>query len=488
MKRRLVGGWVVRWTGAAHEVLEGACVVLGGDRVEFVGFPDDPRCPPADEDVHLPGRLISPGLVNLHCIANVDLQPLRIDVTGVGFPKSVAWFESGEQVLSDDQLRTSARFAVASLLRNGSTTFAGVTTMASKRFEDPQVEPIALAQAAMDLGARGYVGHNFQDHSRYHDAEGREHLLFDAEAGREGLRKAVALVEWLAESGGDRVNGFLFPYTTETCSDDLLRTAGQVAADLGVTLRSHFAQYPKEALGGFERTGKSPVERMEGLGLLGPATTLTHAIFLRGHPDIGHGDAAQDLKLLADSGTNVAHCPVVFSRRGELLRSFDSYRRAGINIGLGTDTVPADIVGEMRIGATMAKVAEGDAGAGSARDFFHAATVGGATALGRNDLGRLAPGAKADVSVFDLRSLQLGVIDCPIKALVHYASGADAEHVFVDGSWVVRDRDVVAVDDEALLQAAQSLWGDYKEGLAARDPQCRPADKLYPPAYPVRAR
>jgi cytosine/adenosine deaminase-related metal-dependent hydrolase len=453
-----------------------------------VGFPHDPACPGVDEDVNLPGRLISPGLINLHCIANVDLQPLRIDVTGVGFPKSVAWFEGGEQVLSDEQLRVSARFAVATLLRNGSTTFAGVTTMASKRFEDPQVEPIALAQAAMELGARGYVAHNFQDHSRYHDAQGKEHLLFDAEAGKAGLSSAVALVEWLAEAGGERVKSFLFPYTTETCSDELLRTAGRLAADLGVTVRSHFAQYPKEALEGLERTGRSPVERMADLGLLGPATTLTHAIFLRGHPDIGHGDAQHDLRLLADSGTNVAHCPVVFSRRGELLRSFDSYRRAGINIGLGTDTVPADIVGEMRIGATMAKFADGDAGAGQARDFFHAATVGGATALGRSDLGRLAPGAKADVSVFDLRSLQLGVIDCPIKALVHYASGADAEHVFVDGDWVVRDGDVVAVDDDELLHEAQSLWGVYKERLAARDPQGRTAEELYPPAYSVRSR
>lgn len=487
MKRRLVGGWVVAWNGTDHEVLEGGCVVFEDDRVVFVGFPDDPACPEAEDEVRLPGRLISPGLINLHCIANVDLQPLRIDVTGVGFPKSEAWFASGEQVLTDEQLRTSARFAVASLLRNGSTTFAGVTTMASKRYQDPIVEPVALAEAARDLGARGYVAHNFQDRSRYHDAHGKEHLAWDAEEGQDGLRNAVALIERLAGLGDDRVRGFLFPYTTETCSDDLLRSARDAAADLGVTVRTHFAQYPKETLESLEREGRSPVQRMADLGLLGPKTTLTHAIFLRGHPVIGHGEMDQDLALIADSGTNVGHCPVVFSRRGEVLRSFDRYRRAGINIGLGTDTVPADIVGEMRMAATVAKIVEADAGAGSARDVFRAATVGGATALGRDDLGRLAPGTKADVSVFDLRSLQLGVIDCPIKALVHYASGADAEHVFVDGRWVLRDRDVVALDDEAILADAQGLWSAYKERLAARDPQGRSADVLYPPALQVRS-
>ena len=304
--------------------------------------------------------------------------------------------------------------------------------------------------------------------------------------GKPGLRRAVALVERIRTEFDDRVQGFLFPYTTETCSDDLLRAARDAAADLGVTLRSHFAQHAVEARGWLEREGISPVERMDRLGILGPKTTLTHAIFLRGHPDVGHGSMDGDLKLLADTGTNVAHCPIVFSRRGEVLRSWERYRRAGINLALGTDTAPADILGEMRMAASLAKVVDEDPLAGSAASVFHAATVGGARALGRDDLGRLAVDAKADVSVFDLRSLQLGVIDCPIKALVHYASGADAEHVFVDGAWVVRDRDVVAIDDAAILADAQAAWGDYRGRLAGRDPLGRDDEALYPYAYPVR--
>lgn len=488
MKRRLIGGWVVSWNGADHEILEDGCVVLDGDRVSFVGFADDPDCPDADEDLHLPGRLITPGLINLHCIANVDLQPLRIDVTGVGFPKSKDWFDDGVEVLDDAQLETSARFSVATLLRNGSTTFANVTTMASKRYEDPAVEPLALARAASDLGARGYVAHNFQDHSRYDDPDGTTHSVPDAARGLAGLKHAIDFAQRIEHTFDDRVRSFLFPYTTATCSDDLLRAAHAAATDLGLTLRSHFAQHASEARDWIAREGLSPAERMDRLGLLGPRTTLTHAIFLRGHPDVGHGDMGTDLALLADSGTSVAHCPVVFSRRGEVLRSFERYRQAGINLGLGTDTAPADLPGEMRMAATLAKVVDDDPLAGSAAAVFHAATIGGATALGRDDLGRLATGAKADVSVFDLRTLQLGVIDCPIKALVHYAGGSDAEHVFVDGHQVVRDRDVVGVDDIAILDAAQTLWSTYRDRLAARDPQGRSVDAMYPTAYRVRRR
>ncbi|TVR89138.1 MAG: hypothetical protein EA416_12840 [Trueperaceae bacterium] len=482
----LRGGHVVAHEDGHHVLLDGGCVVLDGSRVAFVGFPDDPACPRADTVLDLPGRLISPGLVNLHCIANLDLQILRIDVGHVGFPKSRAWFDSEREVLSDEGLRVSARFSVANLLRNGSTTFANVTTMASKRFDDPVVEPRALAEASDVLGARAFLAHNFQDHSRFDDEHGMTQVLHDADRGRAGLARAIALVESLANDFGNRVNGFLFPYTTETCSDELLRAARDASRDLGVTLRSHFAQYPAEATGWIERTGESPVERMDRLGILGPAATLTHAIYLRGHPQVGGGEMDGDLALLAESGTNVAHCPVVFARRGVMLRSFDRYRRAGINLGLGTDTMPADLPGEMRMAAVMAKVAEADPAAGSAADVFHAATVGGADALRRPDLGRLQAGATADVAVFDLRALHLGVIDCPIKALVHFASGSDAEHVFVDGAHVVRDRRVVNLDADALLVDAQRVWSDYRRALVERDPLERDADALYPFAYPIR--
>jgi 8-oxoguanine deaminase len=483
----LRGGWVVARRGGATELLDGGCVVLDGDRIAFVGFPDDPDRPAAERSLDLPGRLITPGLINLHCIANIDLQPLRIDVQGVGFPKRRAWFEGSDSVLSDEGFRTSARFAVATLLRNGSTTFANVTTMASKRFDDPEVEPRALAEASEALGARAYLAHNFQDHSRWDDEAGTTHVERDVEKGRAGLRRALALVDTLERGFGDRVLPFLFPYTTETCSDELLLLARDAARERGLHLRSHFAQYPGEALRSIAERNESPVERLARLELLGPSTTVTHAIYLRGHPDVGGGSMDGELRLLAESGTKVAHCPVVFSRRGEVLRSFDRYRRAGITLGLGTDTAPADIVGERRMAAKLAKVVEGDASAGRAADVFEAATIGGADALGRPDLGRLEAGATADVSVFDLRSLQLGVIDCPIKALVHYASGADAEHVFVGGAHVVRDRDVVAADDDALLAEAQATWGSYKAGLVARDPLGRDADALYPPAFPIRS-
>ncbi len=486
MKTKIQGGYVVSFNGTSHEILEDGCVVFEASEITFVGFSNDPACPIVDQTIQAPGRLISPGLINLHCIANIDLQPLRIDVGKVGFPKSKAWFEDNTFLWDDKTFELSARFSVATLLRHGSTTFCNVTTMASKRYDDPEIEPRALAEASQQLGARAYLAHNFQDHSRYNPESDETLSVYNHEAGARGLERGLRLVENLRALNDDRIQPFLFPYTTDSCSDALLKETSQAARSLGVSVRSHFAQYAYEAQRLLEERTLSPVERLANLGILGPELTLTHAIFLRGHPSVGGGDLADDLKLLADSGTHVAHCPVVFARRGIYLRSFQRYLDAGINLSLGTDTAPPDMLGEMRTASILSKLADNNPESASAATVFNAATLGGAKALGRDDLGKLVPGAKADIAIFKLNALHIGVVDDPIKALVHYANGSDTETVIVNGQTVVEAGQVLGLVADDLLQQAQQTWSTYKQGLVARDPLSRNADQLYPSAFPIR--
>ena len=126
---------------------------------------------------------------------------------------------------------------------------------------------------------------------------------------------------------------------------------------------------------------------------------------------------------MAERGATVAHCPVVYARRNRILGSFARYRELGINVGLGTDTFPQDMIEEMRWAALGCKWIDRDANRGTARDVFNAATLGGARALGRSDIGRLAPGAKADIIIVDLHRLHSGPVDDPIKTLVYAACG-----------------------------------------------------------------
>ena len=106
------------------------------------------------------------------------------------------------------------------------------------------------------------------------------------------------------------------------------------------------------------------------------------------------GTLTHDLGILADTATSIAHCPSPFARYGQTLEDFGRYRRAGVNIGMGTDVAPHNLIEEMRLAATLARVAAEDITATSLTDIFHAATVGGAQALGRTDIGRLEPARK----------------------------------------------------------------------------------------------
>ena len=206
--------------------------------------------------------------------------------------------------------------------------------------------------------------------------------------------------------------------------------------------------------------------------------------FIAGHSFTGD-EAGEDLDILARTGTSVCHCPVVSARGGKANgSSFGRYVRAGVNMGIGTDTFPPDIIEEMRMGAIINKIVEGDRSAGTVVDFYNAATIGGAKALGREDLGRLAAGSTADISIFDFSHLTAAPMDDPLRMLVHAANARDCHTVMVGGEVVVSERRVVGVDEEELAHKARQAWLKYKGGIAAWDPANRPSDEVFPPLFP----
>ena len=133
---------------------------------------------------------------------------------------------------------------------------------------------------------------------------------------------------------------------------------------------------------------KPVVEYLAATGILGTRTTLGHMAITGGHSRVDY-PLGDELKLLAESGATVGHCPHKCAKMAFAMESFDRYLAAGVRIGLGTDTYPLDIVSEMRYASLISRLGKERIRARAA-DLFNAATIGGATALGRNDLGRLA--------------------------------------------------------------------------------------------------
>ena len=150
-----------------------------------------------------------------------------------------------------------------------------------------------------------------------------------------------------------------------------------------------------------DRHGKTPVQWAHDIGFLGPNCILGHVIFVDEHSWL-HWWTREDINLLAETGTTVAHCPTPFARYGQMLEHFGKYLKAGVNMGIGTDVAPHNILEEMRWTAVLGRIAAQDITSISTAAVFHAATVGGANSLLREDLGRLAPGCKADIVMVDL--------------------------------------------------------------------------------------
>src|SRR5262249_54381184 len=147
----------------------------------------------------------------------------------------------------------------------------------------------------------------------------------------------------------------------------------------------------------------TPVELMETVGLLGPDLTIGHGNLVADNALL-HYSGGREIQLMGQYGVTVSHCPVNIARRARSLDSWQKYREAGIHLALGTDTYPRDLIMQMRTASYFGKVMSHNLFAASARDVFEAATLGGARALGRDDLGRLTPGAKADIVIIDLET------------------------------------------------------------------------------------
>jgi cytosine/adenosine deaminase-related metal-dependent hydrolase len=220
---------------------------------------------------------------------------------------------------------------------------------------------------------------------------------------------------------------------------------------------------------------------MRELGVLGQNTILGHAIIIGGSSWTNY--PAGDVAMMADAGCSVAHAVWVFARRGVAMESFAAYRAAGVNMSLGTDTNPQSVIEAMRWAAVCSKMMERNTEATTAAHAFDAATLGGARALGRDDLGRIAPGAKADLVLWKATSWKMTPLRDPIKNLVYNAADEDVDRVYVNGRLVVDGGQVLAADEKAILTALQEAGDRMWPRMAKADWAGRSADQLSPQTY-----
>jgi 5-methylthioadenosine/S-adenosylhomocysteine deaminase len=474
MVRKVIqAGHVIAFQDGGHRHLQSGFIVIEDDRiVEVSGGVFDGV---ADEIIDAKDKIVTPGFINTH--AHLSESPLDRSFVEDRGPRNFylsglfEFLTARDGAITDAARRASISASMPELIRTGTTT---IVEMGSHGH--------FVAEQAEKAGLRAYIG-EFYRSGRWFTKDGRsvQYEWFEDD-GVAAMQRAVDFVKVIDGRANGRINGFLTPSQVDTCSETLLRRSRELATELKVPMALHVSQSVPEFQEMVRRNGCSPVEWLEKIGFLGDDIILGHVIMPGGSSWTNyHSD---DLGILADTGTNVAHAVWVFARRGIAMESYSKYLARGINMTLATDTCPQSMIEAMRWTAVISKIMDRRTEVATAADVFNSATLAGAKALGRDDLGRIAPGAKADLLFWEGASLFMTPLRDPVRNIVYSAQSEDLNAAMIDGNFVMKDRVVPNFDIKALTadlqKGAEHMWAH----MHVQDWAHRDINALSPESYP----
>jgi 5-methylthioadenosine/S-adenosylhomocysteine deaminase len=374
------------------------------------------------------GTLVIPGLINAHTHAAMTLFRGMADDLDLNDWLQNHIFPAEAKYINERHVRLGTELAIAEMLLSGTTTFNDMYF-----FEE------TVARAAESAGMRAVVGE----------------CLFDFPAPNcktpeAGLRYSEALIQKWKDH--PLVTPAVSPHSLYACSAKLLKSARALADKYDVPYHLHVAETVKESDDCMRQHGKTPVEYLEALGVLNERTVAAHCVHV----------TERDIAILAEKKVKVAHLAASNLKLASGIPPITELLADGICIGMGTDGAASnnnlDMFEEMDLTAKIHKVVDMNPTSADARTVLRMATVGAADALGLGHMiGSLEKGKKADISIIDGRQPHMVPLYHPLSQLVYAAEGGDVRDVVVNGRIVVRNRILLTMDAEDLMNKVQRL-------------------------------
>jgi cytosine/adenosine deaminase-related metal-dependent hydrolase len=493
MRTQIKATWIIGHEKGRHTLIREGVVVYEGGTIIHVGRAFDGS---VDATIDATGKLVAPGFVDTHVHSGHRASHRLITDTGrpmyygqpfleISVPKEGTTVRGDPRYLKQGDAEAEAAFAlnatftVAELLRNGVTTFVEFGSQL-------KVQDALLAEVDR-LGARAYLGPGYDCGRWVGDEQGRLKRVRNDELGLEGLETALAWIERNDGTAGGRVRGILVPREVETSSIELLRRTAAAADQHKLPMATHAAYSVIEFHETVREHMMTPVEVLDSVGMLRPTLNIGHGNFIADNPNLNYS-APRDLRLMGEAGVSISHCPINIVRRARVLDNWQRYREAGVNISIGSDTYPRDMIMNMRNASYLGKIMSHTYFAATAGEVFEAATLGGAISVGRDDLGRLSPGALADIVIIDLSgrgTLRYGPVYDPVRSVVECGIGDDVDTVIVGGRIVLEGGRIPGVDFGEIRMQAQAAGEAIWATLPDWDPLGRTADEACPWCYPL---
>lgn len=461
-----------------NTVLPEADILVSEGQIQAVGPGLTPGAGEPAETLELAGKMVIPGLINAHSHAYANLVKGMGDLLPL---EPWMYYAMLAGKLTRDEVRIAALLQVIENLRNGCTAFVDHLAREYAGLDT------ALATYA-ETGVRAAVAPMISDRRYDQGLPFGEGDLTAEEAADFSQVKPRPAAEILAECEElickwhgfhDLLRVMPGPSGPQRCSDELLTGSYELAEKYDVGFHTHLLETRIQAETAYHLWGKSMVEHLSELGILSERVSLAHSVWL----------TDREIELLAGSGASVVHNPVSNLTLGSGIAPLIKFRRAGVNIALGTDGSNCggsqSLFQSLRLAAVLPRIGtpvyEEWPGAS---EVLRMATAGGARVLRAEDkLGSLAPGKAADLVVIDLKRTTYQPLNDPLQQLVYGETGSGVEMVMVAGRILLAQGRLTTVDEEAVLaeacQVAASLSRTKGEWLEQVKGQYRAVERLY---------
>ncbi len=407
------------------------------------------------ERVDAAGRALMPGLVNGHNHAQTGLSKGLFDRYNLETYLNAQPGATGSRTLEDKHL--SALIGAAEMVRKGCT--AGYDMFAE--FPLPTADGVeAVARAYSEAGMRAAIAPMMADKTFYQAIPGLAEALPEPLRSQALKARYAPYSETLASVRNllkdwkfdrERIKPALGPTIPHHCSDELLVECRDLAGELGLGIQMHVAESRLQAAVAPKIYGKSLVAHLDALKLLNGKFCVAHGVWLED----------DDRKRLADAGCSISHNPGSNLKLGAGIADMRAMLARGLNVAIGTDGAASsdnlNAFEAMRLACYVSRVKGNPPEQWvSAREALHAATEGGAKALGFDKLGRVEKGWKADLLLLDLSALHYIPLNDLASQIVFGEDGTGVESVMIGGRWVMRGGKLLTVDVEALRRKAEA--------------------------------
>lgn len=373
-------------------------------------------------------HVITPGFVNAHTHLGMNyFRGLGCDLMLMDWLNGCIW-PAEKKWLSHDFVHDVSLFSMAEMIRSGTTCF-----------NDMFFFPEAIADAAITAGVRGFVGITVIDFPTAW-----------AKDTDDSLEKGLAFYEQYRDH--PLITATLAPHAPYTVSDDSFRRVLDSAETWKLKINLHLHETQTEIEQSLEQYDKRPIKRLADLGFLSSQVMAIHATQLN----------EEDLEILSATRPSIVHCPESNMKLASGICPVAKLQGLGLNVALGTDSVASNndlnMLSEMRTAAFLAKVSTYDPVCMKVTDAFSMASLNGAKALGVDQfIGSLAPGKAADFIAMNLDEIETLPVHDPLVQMIYSSSRHQVTDVWVAGKQLLKNRELLTLDEEA-LKAKARLW------------------------------